>query len=41
MGLCEQYVQSFGRTPSGLDVLFRTRPRALWQQAPPEPVLIP
>ena len=27
-------------TPSGFDVLFRTRPRALWQQTPPEPVLI-
>ena len=28
-------------TPSGFDFLFRTRPRALWQQTPPEPVLIP
>ena len=28
-GLCEQYVK------------FRTRPRALGQQTPPEPVLIP
>ena len=28
-GLCEQYVKSR-----------RTRPRALWQQTPPEPVLI-
>ena len=27
-------------TPSGFDFLFRTRPRALWQQTPPEPVLI-
>ena len=27
-GLCEQYVKS------------RRRPRALWQQTPPEPVLI-
>ena len=26
--------------PSGFDFLFRTRPRALWQQTPPEPVLI-
>ena len=36
LGLCEQYVKS----PSGFDFLFRTRPRALWQQTPPEPVLI-
>ena len=28
-------------TLSGFDFLFRTRPRALWQQTPPEPVLIP
>ena len=28
-------------TPSGFDFLFRTRPRALGQQTPPEPVLIP
>ena len=27
-------------TLSGFDFLFRTRPRALWQQTPPEPVLI-
>ena len=27
-------------TPSGFDFLFRTRPRALWHQTPPEPVLI-
>ena len=27
-------------TPSGFDFLFRTRPRALWQQTPSEPVLI-
>ena len=43
-GLCEQYVnKSLGLTPSGFDFLFRTRPRAfaLWQQTPPEPVLIP
>ena len=40
-GLCEQYVKSFGLKPSGLDFLFRTHPRALWQQTPPEPVLIP
>ena len=39
--LCEQYVKSLGVTPSGFDFLFRTRPRALWQQTPPEPVLIP
>ena len=36
-GLCEQN----GLTPSGFDFLFRTRPRALWQQTPPEPVLMP
>ena len=29
-GVCEQY-----------DFLFRTRPRALWQQTPPDQVLIP
>ena len=40
-GLCEQYVKSLRLTPSGFDFLFRTRPRALWQQTPPEPVLIP
>ena len=40
-GLCEQYVKSLGLTPSGFDFLFRTRPRALWQQTPPEQVLIP
>ena len=28
-------------SPSGFDFLFHTRPRALWQQTPPEPVLIP
>ena len=39
--LCEQYVKSLGLTPSGFDFLFRTRPRALGQQTPPEPVLIP
>ena len=31
LGLCEQYVKSFGLTPSGFDFLFHTRPRALWQ----------
>ena len=40
-GLCEQYVKSLGRMPSGFDFLFRTRPRGLGQQTPPEPVLIP
>ena len=40
-GACEQCVKSLGLTPSGFDFLFRTRPRALWQQTPPEPVLIP
>ena len=39
-GLCEQCVKSLGLRPSGCDFLFRTRPRALWQQTPPEPVLI-
>ena len=39
--LCEQYVKSLGLTPSGFDFLFRTRRRALGQQTPPEPVLIP
>ena len=37
LGLYEQY----GLTPLGFDFLFRTRPRALKQQTPPEPVLIP
>ena len=36
-GLCEQYVQG----PMSLDLFFRTRPRALWQKTPSEPVLIP
>ena len=40
-GLREQYVKSLRLTPSGFDFLFRTRPHALWQQTPPEPVLIP
>ena len=40
-GLCEQYVKSLGLTPSGFDYPFRTRRRALGQQTPPEPVLIP
>ena len=40
-GLGEQYVKSLGLTSSGIDFLFRTRPRALGQQTPPEPVLIP
>ena len=34
-GLCEQYVKSLGLT-SGFDLLFRNRPRALWQETPPE-----
>ena len=38
-GLCEQYVKYLGLTPSEFDFLFRTRPRALWQQIPPTPVL--
>ena len=40
-GLCEQYVKSLGLMSSGVDFLFRTRPRALVKQTPPEPVLIP
>ena len=40
-GLCEQYVKSLGLLASGFDFLFRMRPSALWQQTPPEPVLIP
>ena len=40
-GLCEQYMQSPDLTPSGLNFLFRTRPRTLWQQDPPESVFIP
>ena len=40
-GLCEQYVKSLRPTPLGFDFLFSTRPCALWQQAPPKPVLIP
>ena len=39
-GLCEQDVKYLGLTPSGFDFLFRTRPRALGQQTPQEPVLI-
>ena len=38
-GLCEQYIKSLGQ--SGFDFLFCMRPRALGQQTPPEPVLIP
>ena len=40
-GLCEQYVDSLGLTPSGFEFLFRTHPRALGQQTSSEPVLIP
>ena len=40
-GLCEHCVQSLGLTASGLDLLLRMRPPALWQQNPPEPILIP
>ena len=39
-GLCEQYVKSLRLRRREFDFLFRTRPRALWQQIPPEPVLI-
>ena len=40
-GLCEQYIKPLGLRPPGFDFLFFTRPRALGQQSPPEPVLIP
>ena len=40
-GLCEQYIKSLGLTPSGFDFLFRTCPRALGQQTPPELFLTP
>ena len=37
-GLHKQYVQSLGL---GIELPVRMCPRALWQQSPPEPVLIP
>ena len=40
-GLCEQYVKSLNLLALGFDFLFRMSPHALWQQTPPEPVLIP
>ena len=40
-GLCEQYIEYLGLSASIFDFMFRTRPRALWQQTPPEPVLNP
>ena len=40
LGLVRTVRQIPPATPSGFDFLFRTRPRALWQQTPPEPVLI-
>ena len=40
-GLCKQYIKSLGPSSSGFDFLFRMRPHALWQQTPPEQVLIP
>ena len=40
-GLGEQYVKSIGLSTFGFDFLFCTRIRALWQQTPLEPVLIP
>ena len=40
-GLCKQYIKSLGLSASSFDFLFRTHPRALWQQTLPEPVLIP
>ena len=39
LGLCEQYI--LGLTALGLDFLFCTCPHALWQQIPPELILIP
>ena len=36
--LCKQYPQSLSLT--ALAFLFRTHPRAMWQQNPPEQVLI-
>ena len=39
-GLFEQCVKSLGLTPSEFDSLFRTRPRAFWQQTTPEPVIM-
>ena len=41
LGLVRTVRQIPRATPSGFDFLFRTRPRALGQQTPPEPVLIP
>ena len=41
IGLVRTVRQIHRATPSGFDFLFRTRPRALGQQTPPEPVLIP
>ena len=38
LGLVRTVRQIPRATPSGFDFLFRTRPRALWQQTPPEPV---
>ena len=40
-GLCEQYVKSLGLSASEFGFLFLPRPRTLWQQNPPELVLIP
>ena len=39
--LCEQYIKFIGLAASGFDFPFCTRPHALWQQPPPELVLIP
>ena len=41
LGLVRTVRQIPRATPSGFDFLFRTHPRALGQQTPPEPVLIP
>ena len=40
LDLHKQYVKSQGLKASGFDFLLSTRPCALWQQIPPEPVLI-
>ena len=40
-GLCEQYLKSLGLSALGFNFMFRMLPCALWQQTPPEAVLIP
>ena len=39
-GLNKNYIKSLGLSPSRLDFLLHTCPRAFWQQTPPELVLI-